>query len=67
VQLDIPYEDAYGVAGRPPSIGTSDPLVFIVEIVKVSNDAPPSTTTTTAAPAATTTAPATTTTTKASK
>lgn len=56
VQLEIPYEDAYGAAGKPPAIGTSDPLVFIVQIVKVSDKAPPSpTTTTTAAPEATTT------------
>jgi len=49
VQIDIPFEDAYGAAGRPPQIGTSDPLVFIVEIVKVSDEAPPATTTTTVA------------------
>lgn len=70
VQIDIPFEDAYGAAGRPPAIGTSDPLVFIVKIDKVSNEAPPSpTTTTTAAPegATTTTTPSKTTTTGSSK
>ncbi|WP_421120920.1 FKBP-type peptidyl-prolyl cis-trans isomerase [Aquihabitans daechungensis] len=56
VQIDIPFEDGYGAAGRPPSIGTSDPLVFIVKIIEVSDDAPPSTTTTTVAAEPTTTA-----------
>lgn len=55
VQIDIPFEQAYGAAGREPSIGPSDPLTFIVKIIKVSKTAPPSPTTTTA-PA--TTAPA---------
>ncbi|MCU1368848.1 MAG: Peptidyl-prolyl cis-trans isomerase [Ilumatobacteraceae bacterium] len=67
VQIDIPFADAYGAEGRPPSIGTSDPLVFIVQIVKVSDEAPPSTTTTTAATAPTTTAPGGATTTTAAK
>ena len=49
VQIDIPFEDGYGTAGRPPSIGTSDPLVFIVKILEVSDEAPPTPTTTTAA------------------
>ena len=31
VQIDIPFEDAYGAAGRPPAIGPSDPLTFIVQ------------------------------------
>ncbi len=47
VQIDIPFEDGYGTAGRPPDIGTSDPLVFIVKIIEVSDEAPPSPTTTT--------------------
>lgn len=55
VQIDIPFDDAYGTEGRPPSIGPSDPLTFIVKIIEVAEEAPPSTTTTTAAPAATTT------------
>ena len=61
VQIEIPFEDGYGAAGKPPAIGTSDPLVFIVQILKVSDKAPPSPTTTTAAAAAegsTTTVPA---------
>ena len=49
VQIDIPFEDGYGTAGSPPSIGTSDPLVFVVQILKVSDEAPPSPTTTTVA------------------
>jgi hypothetical protein len=65
VQIDIPFEDAYGAAGRPPAIGTSDPLVFIVQIVKVADSAPPSTTTTTVATDATTTTAAASTTTEA--
>ena len=56
VQIDIPFEDAYGTQGRPPSIGPSDPLTFIVEIIEVAEEAPPSTTTTTAPAATTTTA-----------
>lgn len=56
VQIDIPFEDGYGAAGNPPSIGTSDPLVFVVKILEVSDEAPPSPTTTTmAGDAATTT------------
>lgn len=58
VQIDIPFEDGYGTEGSPPSIGTSDPLVFIVHIVEVSDEAPPSPTTTTIAGDTTTTAPA---------
>ncbi|HWJ98259.1 MAG TPA: FKBP-type peptidyl-prolyl cis-trans isomerase, partial [Acidimicrobiales bacterium] len=55
VQIEIPFEDGYGEAGSAPSIGTSDPLVFIVKIIKVSDEAPPSPTTTTVAGDATTT------------
>ncbi len=55
VQIDIPFVDGYGAAGKPPAIGTSDPLVFIVKILKVSEAAPPATTTTTVAGDATTT------------
>ena len=55
VQIDIPFEDGYGAAGNPPSIGTSDPLVFVVKILEVSDEAPPSPTTTTVAGDATTT------------
>ncbi|WP_426573769.1 FKBP-type peptidyl-prolyl cis-trans isomerase [Aquihabitans sp. McL0605] len=50
VQVDIPFEDGYGTAGSPPSIGPSDPLTFIVKIIKVS-DTPPASTTTTTTPA----------------
>ena len=49
VQIEIPFEDGYGAAGQPPSIGPSDPLVFVVEIVKVADEAPPAPTTTTVA------------------
>jgi len=55
VQIEIPFEDGYGEAGSPPSIGTSDPLVFIVEILEVSDEAPPAPTTTTVAGDTTTT------------
>lgn len=55
VQIEIPFEDGYGTEGRPPDIGTSDPLVFIVKIIEVSDEAPPSPTTTTVAGDATTT------------
>ena len=41
VQIDIPFQEAYGAAGRPPAIGPSDPLVFVVEIIEVSAEAPP--------------------------
>ena len=60
VQIDIPFEDGYGTAGSPPSIGTSDPLVFVVQILEVSDEAPPSPTTTTVAGDATTDASTTT-------
>ena len=59
VQVDIPFVDAYGAAGREPTIGPSDPLTFIVKIVEVSDEAPPDpaaeTTTTVAGDATTTT------------
>ena len=42
VQIDIPFELAYGTQGSPPDIGASDPLTFIVEIIEVSDEAPPS-------------------------
>jgi peptidylprolyl isomerase len=48
VQIDIPYQEAYGAAGRPPAIGPSDPLTFVVRLVEVSDEAPPEPTTTTA-------------------
>jgi peptidylprolyl isomerase len=40
VQIDIPSDLAYGDQGQPPTIGPSDPLVFVVRILKVS-DTPP--------------------------
>jgi len=40
IQIDIPFEQAYGSAGRPPSILPSDPLTFVVQIILV-NDEPP--------------------------
>jgi FKBP-type peptidyl-prolyl cis-trans isomerase len=49
VQIDIPYQEAYGAAGRPPAIGPSDPLTFVVRIVEVADEAPPDPTTTTTA------------------
>jgi FKBP-type peptidyl-prolyl cis-trans isomerase len=51
IQIDIPFELAYGAAGRPPSILPSDPLTFVVEILTVSDEAPedPNATTTTTA------------------
>jgi hypothetical protein len=56
VQIDIPSDDAYGAAGQPPAIGPNDPLTFIVQIVKVSDEPPPApTTTTTVTDTATTT------------
>jgi peptidylprolyl isomerase len=59
VQLDIPFEQAYGAAGSPPAIGPSDPLTFVVRIVEVSDEAPADPTTTTTAEGGTeTTAPA---------
>lgn len=42
VQIDIPFELAYGAQGRPPDIGPSDPLTFVVEILEVADEAPPS-------------------------
>jgi peptidylprolyl isomerase len=41
VQIDIPFAKAYGAAGREPSIGPSDPLTFVVQIVEVADEAPP--------------------------
>lgn len=49
VQVDIPFEKAYGAAGQPPAIGPSDPLTFVVRIIEVSDKAPPEPTTTTVA------------------
>lgn len=60
VQLDIPFEDAYGAEGRPPSIAPNAALTFVIRVNSVSKEAPPEPTTTTVAgdPAATTTVPA---------
>ncbi len=62
VQIDIPFEQAYGAAGSPPAIGPSDPLTFVVRIVEVSDEAPPdptaSTTTVAEGDTTATTAPA---------
>lgn len=55
VQVDIPFADAYGVAGRPPAIGASDPLTFIVKINGASTKPPPAATTTTTPAVVTTT------------
>lgn len=41
VQIDIPFEKAYGTAGQGADIGPSDPLTFVVQIVEVSDEAPP--------------------------
>lgn len=56
VQLDIPYEDAYGAAGRPPSIAPKAALTFVIRVISVSEEPPPDPTTTTVAgdPTATT-------------
>ena len=35
-ELTIPAKLAYGAQGRPPDIGPNEPLVFIVDAVKVS-------------------------------
>ena len=58
VQIDIPFDKAYGTEGNPPAIGPSDPLTFVVKIVDVSDEPPADPTTTTAAGGATTTVPA---------
>ncbi|QXC60818.1 FKBP-type peptidyl-prolyl cis-trans isomerase [Aquihabitans sp. G128] len=52
-QLEIPFSLAYGTAGKPPTIAASEPLVFIIQVLKVS-DKPPATSTTTSAPTTTT-------------
>lgn len=55
-QIEIPAAEAYGAAGRPPAIGTNDPLVFIISVVEAAAKPPATTTppteatTTTAAP-----------------
>ena len=38
-KLTIPSDLAYGVQGSPPSIGPNEPLVFVVDVVGIS-DAP---------------------------
>ena len=35
--LYIPYELAYGAAGRPPAIPAKSPLVFHVQLIEISN------------------------------
>ncbi len=59
VQVDIPFAQAYGAEGRPPSIGPSDPLTFVVRVIEVSQEPPPDpaaeTTTTVAGDVTTTT------------
>ncbi len=54
-RLVIPGDLAYGATGQPPTIGSNDTLVFVVELLKVEKAPPPTTTTT--APNTTTTAP----------
>lgn len=34
-KLTIPADKAYGEAGSPPTIGSNEPLTFIVEVIKV--------------------------------
>lgn len=36
-KLTIPASKAYGEAGSPPTIGSNEPLTFIVEVLKVNN------------------------------
>ncbi len=36
-KLIIPASKAYGEAGSPPTIGSNEPLTFIVEVLKVTN------------------------------
>lgn len=43
-QIEIPAAQAYGAQGSPPSIGTNDPLVFIISVTDVA-ETPPTTTT----------------------
>lgn len=63
VQLEIPSDDAYGPQGQGP-IAPNDPLVFVIQIVSASEDAPVETTTTVpGGDASTTTTPEVTTTT----
>jgi peptidylprolyl isomerase len=64
VQLAIPADEAYGAQGQGP-IAPNDPLVFVIQIISASDEAPVETTTTvpgddaasTTTPEATTTAP----------
>jgi FKBP-type peptidyl-prolyl cis-trans isomerase len=53
IQIDIPSDLAYGPAGQAPSILPNDPLTFIVDILRVSDEPPadPNATTTTTAAA----------------
>ncbi len=63
VQLEIPSEEAYGAQGQGP-IAPNDPLVFVIQIISASDEAPVETTTTVpGGDAASTTTPEVTTTT----
>ncbi|MCU1352277.1 MAG: hypothetical protein JWM05_1486 [Acidimicrobiales bacterium] len=61
-QLDIPSDLAYGAQGSPPKIGPSEPLTFVIDLLKVEAKPP----TSTIPPAPSTTKPGATTTTKPS-
>lgn len=52
-RVEIPWEQAYGVAGQPPTIGPREPLVFVIAVREIADKPPPSTT----APGAPPTAP----------
>lgn len=63
VQLEIPSDDAYGEQGQGP-IAPNDPLVFVIQVISATTEAPVETTTTVpGGDAATTTTPEVTTTT----
>ena len=54
-RLVIPADLAYGDAGQPPTIGSNDTLVFVVQLTAVEKAPPTTTTTTTTTPKSTTT------------
>lgn len=43
-RVEIPWEQAYGAAGQPPTIGPKEPLVFVIDVLDIADKPPASTT-----------------------
>ena len=43
-RVEIPWQQAYGVTGQPPTIGPREPLVFVIAVREIADKAPTTTT-----------------------